>query len=332
MSLVLAGIGSAIAGAGSVISSGQQAKVARENTDKTIAANKKMAEYQYSKDLEMWNQGNKYNSPSAQMDRLKAAGLNPNLVYGSGSAAGNTSGQLPKYNAPTVDYNYKPPVDIGGAIEGATGGFAQGLGMFQDMRLKQAQSDNMKEQNKTLKAEAELKTALAMNADEIARGTAKYATTRATESDWRGSLAKNKHIQFASINKGGLGLGDYQADSARLKVEQQSKDIEKVIAGTAKINAETEIAKKTADWFEAKMIAQLGGAVLNAAGKLIPTGRAAGMVKGGLSGGTIKAPGKSGKPDLTWSDKFAPRVTPKTEFGRTHPAWRQHASFKGKRH
>lgn len=39
-----------------------------------------------------WNLQNNYNHPIQQMERLKAAGLNPLLVYGSGSVAGNTSG------------------------------------------------------------------------------------------------------------------------------------------------------------------------------------------------------------------------------------------------
>jgi hypothetical protein len=120
---------------GGLIQSNINAKVARENTDKTIAANRAMAEYQYQKDLEMWNKGNMYNSPLEQMRRLKAAGLNPNMVYGSGSAAGMSAGQLPKYNAPTADYNYVPPVDIPSTI-----------GMFQDFRLRSAQIRNQEQQ------------------------------------------------------------------------------------------------------------------------------------------------------------------------------------------
>ncbi|WNK13220.1 MAG: DNA pilot protein [Microvirus sp.] len=111
---------------------------ARANVDKTNAANKQLAEYQYSKDLEMWNRGNEYNAPQAQMERLKKAGLNPNLVYGSG-VTGNTSGGLPHYQAPQMAYNYTPPVDI-----------PRTLGHFQDFRIRQAQHDNLKEQNKVL--------------------------------------------------------------------------------------------------------------------------------------------------------------------------------------
>ncbi len=35
-----------------------------------------------SQNIEFWNMQNAYNDPSAQMARLKQAGLNPNLIYG----------------------------------------------------------------------------------------------------------------------------------------------------------------------------------------------------------------------------------------------------------
>lgn len=51
---------------------------------------KKLMELQYQQNLDLWNKQNDYNTPTAQMQRLQAAGLNPNLVYGS-SVAGNSS-------------------------------------------------------------------------------------------------------------------------------------------------------------------------------------------------------------------------------------------------
>lgn len=75
----------------------------------TNSANMELAKYQYKKDLEMWNANNIYNSPEQQMIRLSQAGLNPNLVYGNGSVVGNTSGQLPKYQAPRMEYHYDNP-------------------------------------------------------------------------------------------------------------------------------------------------------------------------------------------------------------------------------
>lgn len=67
----------------------------------TNAANMEIAKYQYEKNLEMWNRNNEYNSPQAQMQRLKNAGLNPNLVYGNG-AVGNASSTPPQFEAPTM--------------------------------------------------------------------------------------------------------------------------------------------------------------------------------------------------------------------------------------
>ena len=42
--------------------------------------------------LDMWNRMNKYNSPIEQMARLKAAGINPHMMYMKGSP-GQAGGQ-----------------------------------------------------------------------------------------------------------------------------------------------------------------------------------------------------------------------------------------------
>lgn len=53
---------------------------------------KKNTKKAYERDIAFWNMQNEYNSPANQMQRLKDAGLNPNLIYGqinSGNAAGS---------------------------------------------------------------------------------------------------------------------------------------------------------------------------------------------------------------------------------------------------
>lgn len=59
-----------------------------------------------------WTLANDYNHPIQQMERLKAAGLNPNLVYGSGSVSGNTT------SAPSL---------VGGGISTKTESAIRGL-------------------------------------------------------------------------------------------------------------------------------------------------------------------------------------------------------------
>lgn len=110
--------------------------VAKRNTDKTNEANKAMQEYGYQQDREMWNLQNQYNSPAAQMARLKEAGINPMAPFasGGGSNTGNST-TLPKYNAPTMQYNYQPMVDLPAA-----------LGAYQNFSMRQAQINNVKAQ------------------------------------------------------------------------------------------------------------------------------------------------------------------------------------------
>lgn len=112
------------------------ALTSRANVRDTNRANRNLAEYSYNRDLEMWNRQNQYNSPEAQMERLRKAGLNPKMIYNSGSAAATgMAKEMPKYNAPTMDYSGRLPVSI-----------PQMIAEFQDVNLKQAQIDNVKAQ------------------------------------------------------------------------------------------------------------------------------------------------------------------------------------------
>lgn len=58
-----------------------------------------MFDLQNQRDIEFWRMQNAYNDPLAQMERLKNAGLNPNLVYGSGADA--QAGPIATHSAPT---------------------------------------------------------------------------------------------------------------------------------------------------------------------------------------------------------------------------------------
>ena len=68
------------------------------------AQNVRLQKMQNDFNLEMWNKNNEYNSPQAQMQRFKDAGLNPNLIYSQGSAG--LSSSPPVKNAPEgVDWS-----------------------------------------------------------------------------------------------------------------------------------------------------------------------------------------------------------------------------------
>lgn len=64
-------------------------------------ANERMQHEQNKWNLEQWNRNNAYNSPASQMQRFKAAGLNPDLIYQQGtpgisSAPAQGSNPIPK--------------------------------------------------------------------------------------------------------------------------------------------------------------------------------------------------------------------------------------------
>lgn len=68
--------------------------------------NSQAIEEQNKWNLEQWNRENLYNSPAEQMKRLKAAGLNPNLMYGDGA------GSLLSAPSPTMQANRNMPPQV----------------------------------------------------------------------------------------------------------------------------------------------------------------------------------------------------------------------------
>lgn len=79
--------------AGAVVSAGANLI----STNMTNRANERMQQEQNKWNLEQWERNNAYNSPAAQMQRLKAAGINPDLMYGqnAGGATGNSAAPAP---------------------------------------------------------------------------------------------------------------------------------------------------------------------------------------------------------------------------------------------
>jgi hypothetical protein len=109
--------------------------------------NKRAARRARAHDLNMWDKTNAYNDPKSQMERLRNAGLNPNMVYGgsSGQTAG-TANALPGAKAP--DYN----MDIGKPMQD-----------YITFKNTEAQTDNHRAQFKVINEEANLKNAQYMH-------------------------------------------------------------------------------------------------------------------------------------------------------------------------
>lgn len=76
----------------------QQNKYNKEAISLQNQYNRELAAYQNSMNLEQWNRENAYNTPTAQITRLREAGINPHLAYSHGSIS-NTSASSPQLTA-----------------------------------------------------------------------------------------------------------------------------------------------------------------------------------------------------------------------------------------
>ncbi len=144
---IIGGLGSIV---GSAIGAGAQRRANIQNMQ--------LAKYQnnwqtaendkaYARSVEMWNMQNQYNSPTAQMSRLRQAGLNPNLVYGSG-VTGNSAGSTPQYQPAKIQRATMEP------YRGWNLGLSDAASMYMAMRQNKAQVENMEAQNKLIKEQA----------------------------------------------------------------------------------------------------------------------------------------------------------------------------------
>lgn len=98
----LEGIGAGLSGLGSIFNYFSQKKANDTNLQiarETNQANLDLYNKQFSDTYKLWKENNAYNDPSAQMSRLKAAGLNPTLNMGSNPTGIAQAATAPSANA-----------------------------------------------------------------------------------------------------------------------------------------------------------------------------------------------------------------------------------------
>lgn len=198
--------------------------------------NRKLAEYSYKKDLEQWNRTNLYNSPTSQMQRLRSAGLNPNLVYGNGSI-GNTSGGSPTYQTP--DYKLDTARIMPDPMEK--------LGQYQTLKLGQAQTNNvlaeMANKNQDTANKQIINSILETEAK--AKGidlNIKDATQENKIAESGIKLEKTKQELRALGISTDLAeiLSPYQSEAAALGIQKTKAETANIVAQKLKTKAETK--------------------------------------------------------------------------------------------
>lgn len=199
-------VGGIISGVGSLLGGLGSSAMNNKAVQDTNKANMEIAKYQaqwqqqenekaYQRSLNMWNLQNEYNSPTQQMARIRAAGLNPNLVYGNG-VTGNSSGSTPQYepakfNAPTMQ-----------AYRGWNLGISDAISQFLAYRTVKAQVDNMEAQNSLIR-------------QQTATEATKQANIAASTSRSEFDLNMAKELKDVSVSSAIADMNQKQAGAAQ---------------------------------------------------------------------------------------------------------------------
>lgn len=121
--------------------------------------NKEMADLQNQYNMDMWQMQADYNSPTAQMSRLRDAGLNPNLAYGN-ATTGNMS-SAPEKVAPNAPNAQQAMKDAAAALNPE-----QIISFAINTRKGIAEAQRAEEEARKAGAEAEMTDALAQSLNE----------------------------------------------------------------------------------------------------------------------------------------------------------------------
>lgn len=186
-----------ITGISNIVGAGINAAQSRRNVRATNKANRQLAEYSFNKNLEMWHLQNQYNSPQAQMQRLKEAGLNPHLMYGKGTV-GNAQG-MPTYVAPQQDYRGMQSM-VGSMAQSGLGTIAQ----MQEIENTKVQvglnrlAQEIAEETKQTKIESQKEE---LRSKKIANTLAQFQSAHYQELKTEGLLKEKAYAELESIEK-----------------------------------------------------------------------------------------------------------------------------------
>lgn len=156
--------GSLITGIGGLFSSGINAAQSLMAQREANKGNMELARYQNEANVNLWREqnaeaikqwerNNDYNSPTSQLARYRDAGLNPMLIYGSGSSvAGNSSspasiGQAPHQERATLNPAVMPDLELGKHLGSAANMYMQGKLAENQISIGAAQAENLKSQS-----------------------------------------------------------------------------------------------------------------------------------------------------------------------------------------
>lgn len=207
------------------------------NADLEYQYNKKLADDAYQRQLDFWNLQNAYNTPAAQMSRLRQAGLNPALL--NGGVQGNTAGNLS--SVPTAS------VSAGGSMPSSP---AANLGAMAETMSKLASAGMINEQTKYWLEQA-IGAGIENDVKRILRGQG-WSDAAIKEMDraalWKAAhpdedLPDNPYFDEWSLPDGGINPYQTAEDEARQRIANMANQIKNDDARLALEQADFDLEK-----------------------------------------------------------------------------------------
>lgn len=243
---VISGVGSLLNGllGNSAQSSANETnlKIAQQNVDlqrETNQLNRQLAEManaqnyrmfreQNEFNVDMWNKQNAYNAPSAQVERLKAAGINPAAVLGSIgtgnmasslSSAPSSPAERANMVAPQLNYHAEP-------LPSPLAGVPDAMNAFISNRLANAQIRNIESQASMNEVKADLErqsfeNSLLDRLNNARRGSLEYEKASEDLKLWRETRDFEYRLRKSSAEMGEGSVLEAQERIATAKVERE---------------------------------------------------------------------------------------------------------------
>lgn len=184
------------------------------------------------------------------MERYQAAGLNPNLIYGTGSASAGNASTLPKYQAPSMSHHYESP------------NVMPQIGSYMDLKAKNAQIQSINEDITAKRLQNQINTATLLDAisgkkfslqnqENIKNLTGAKAFTASKEAEYADLYHQGRSTQ--EFQKGNFmkSMLEQQLKNSIMANTLQGKTLERYSADIVGANLSNEFKAQQNKWFNA---------------------------------------------------------------------------------
>lgn len=204
----------------------RQIKAQQQENQKNRDFNAAQASLSRTYNTQMVREARAYDSPTAMMQRLKDAGLNPNLVYGDiGSGASVTVGNTGQAASASGG--------VGTALPDYSG-LLQGIRQAADISLIKAQTENVRADTEKKESETQLNGKALEYYDELQKSnianinadTSLKVTQKDVGEEEKKNLAKSTEVLGKSIEQMEIATDKMYQEIKNLEIDEQIKRVE----------------------------------------------------------------------------------------------------------